>query len=135
LHFCNGDMNNRAWVHPESTEPTVRLIQAVMNELPADRRLDAIHFAIAAGRTPPPLIPEFYTALGGLREVAGKTRLVPGLVHGSQRFEDQVRVLEMIEQNIGARVGAVALACGAGRRGSPELFSLLLERTTRLAVA
>ena len=130
VHLCLGDMNHRALGKLRDTAPLVTLANALARAWPDDRPLEYLHAPFAAAEQPPPVAPEWYAPLSGLRLKPG-TRFVAGVAHEDQALEEQRGVLELIERHVGAPVG-VSHSCGLGRR-EPEAAERALWRVAELA--
>lgn len=114
LHLCYGDMNHKSMGDPEDSEPLVQLANALVRAWPGAQRLEFVHAPFARGEEPPPLDPEFYAPLAGLRLPAG-VRFAAGLVHEGRTVAEMVSLRDRVESLVGRRVD-VGAACGLGRR-------------------
>ena len=133
IHYCNGDLGNKAYIHPDTTQAVVRLANEVTNHWPDGRPLRYIHVPLAAGDTPPPSIyrqPGFYRPLAKL-ELPEETRFFAGFVHEAVNLKTQ-RTLRNYLDGLVKRHVDIAQACGSGRR-SREVARELLKRSVLLA--
>ncbi|GAA3737169.1 hypothetical protein [Salinactinospora qingdaonensis] len=132
VHLCMGDLNHRAMRHLRDTGPIVVAARELLRAWPLDRRLEFIHFPLAAGERPAPVAARFYVQLRHLRTAPTSTRLIAGLVHEGQELTDQRTVLRVVETALKRPVD-VAPACGLGRR-SPEEAAAVLSRAVPLGL-
>ncbi len=118
VHLCTGDLGNKSLVQLSDTAPLVALVKAIVDQWPIDAHpVEYVHVPLAAGELPPSPAPEFYAPLS---ELAGtQVRLIAGLAHEAQSFDEQHRILGHVEEMMQRRVD-VAAACGLGRRPRPD---------------
>lgn len=129
VHLCYGDLGHRAVLRPGDTSALVRLANAVARRWPPGRPLEYLHAPLAAGDEPPPLEPEFYAGLAGLR-LPGPTRFVAGFVHEGRTLDEHRRIMDYVDRAVGCQVD-IAAACGLSRRG-PAAAATVLNRTAEL---
>ncbi|WP_117209320.1 hypothetical protein [Allorhizocola rhizosphaerae] len=129
VHLCLGDMNHRALGRMSDTAPLVALTNAIVKAWPAGRPLEYVHAPFAAAEKPPPTDPGWYEPLRQMRLPDG-TRFVAGMAHEDQELAVQQRIVQMIDELTGRRVG-VSTSCGLGRR-TPEAAARALERISEL---
>lgn len=129
VHLCLGDMNHRALGRMADAGPLVALTNAIVRAWPVGRALEYVHAPFAAAERPPPTEPGWYAPLRRLRLPAG-TRFVAGIAHEDQDLATQRRLLRVIDELTGDRVG-VSTSCGLGRR-SPDAAARALARIGEL---
>ncbi|MBF6329336.1 hypothetical protein IU452_12490 [Nocardia transvalensis] len=133
VHLCLGSMRNKARATLRDARPLVYLANSIARQWPSGRILEYVHGPLAAGDIPPSEKPEFYAPLADLA-LGADTEFYAGLVHDGPTEEQQVRTLHMIEESLGRQVGAVASACGLGRRPR-DVADALMVRAHALATA
>lgn len=131
FHLCVGDMNNKAFSRLDDAETLVMLANPLMNGFPAGRKLEFLHLPLAHGSEPPTSDEAFYAPLSAL-QVQSDMRLIAGFSHEAQSLEEQLKLRELIETQVGRQVD-IAASCGLGRREMAAAESNL-ERSTSLVV-
>ncbi len=123
IHLCLGDMNHRALGRLSDSAPIVKLANAIVRTWPAGRPLDFIHAPLAAAVEPPPLEPEFYEPLRGLRLPPG-TRFIAGFLHEGRTLDEQRVLRDQLDGLLGSPVD-VATSCGLGRRSREDALATI----------
>lgn len=129
VHFCLGDLNNKAYGRMRDTRPFVLLANEVIGRWPANRPLELLHAPFAAADNPATTDPAFYQALNSLR-LPEQTRFAAGIAHESQPLADQQRIRDLVDGLLGREV-LISAACGLGRR-SQEAAQEIFDRTAKL---
>jgi len=130
VHLCLGDLNHRAYGTIADAAPVVHLTNALAARWPAGRPLQYVHAPFAAADQPPPLAPEFYLPLTGLRLPAA-VQFVAGFVHEDRTLAEQRVLRALLDRHLGRPVG-IAAACGLGRR-TPATAEATLDQAAALA--
>jgi hypothetical protein len=131
LHLCLGDMNHRALGQMSNTGPLVALTNAILKAWPAGRPLEYVHAPFAAAEKPPPTDPGWYAPLRQLR-LPADTRFVAGIAHEDQDLAAQRKIVQLIDELVGRRVG-ISTSCGLGRR-TPDAAARALVRISELTI-
>lgn len=126
VHLCLGDMGHRALKQLKDTGPLVHLANALVRRWPTGRTLEFVHLPMSGGDVPPTTKPEFY---GPLRHLVRSVRVIAGIAHEEQAYEDQLVVRGLVEEALERPVD-IATSCGLGRR-TPEAA----ERATKSMLA
>jgi len=130
VHLCLGDMNHRALATLTDSTPVVLLSNAIVKAWPKGRQLEYIHAPFAAAEKVPRTDQAWYAPLRRL-VIPHRTRFIAGFVHEDQDLEQQRKLRDVIERNVGGEVD-VATSCGLGRRSRPAAVAAL-ERTAALS--
>jgi len=123
IHLCLGDMNHRALGRLRDTRPIVALSNAIVARWPAGRHLDFMHVPLAEAVEPPPIEPEFYEPLRGLR-LPPETRFIAGFIHEGRTLEEQRGLMARLDELLGRPVD-VACSCGLGRRSREDALATI----------
>ncbi|MFJ5988464.1 hypothetical protein [Lentzea sp. NPDC092896] len=126
VHLCLGDMGHKALKQLKDTGPLVLLANALVRRWPEGRTLEFVHLPMSGGDVPPTTKPEFYAPL---RKLVPCVRVIAGIAHEEQSYEDQLVVRGLVEEALGRPVD-IATSCGLGRR-TPEAA----ERATKSMLA
>jgi hypothetical protein len=114
IHFCYGDLNNKALVRPETLERMADFANEFISQWPKNKELSYIHFPLAEGNEGPRLNSDYYKPLGKI-QLPKHTRFVAGFVHEKRNADELKQILDHIE-SIRKHEVDVACSCGMGRR-------------------
>jgi hypothetical protein len=132
IHFCYGDLNNKALVRPESLEKMADFTNKLLSQWPKDHELSYIHFPLAEGNEGPRLDSDYYQPLGNI-QMPENVRFVAGFVHEKRSLEELKQLLHQIESIRDHQID-VACSCGMGRRKT-EVGLQLMELMKQLVKA
>lgn len=131
IHFCFGDLNNEALVHPKSLEKLVNLSNKLVEKWPSTHKLDFIHYPLAEADIAPNLEASYYKSLEKV-QLPKSTRFIAGFVHERLDETQHQQLLHHIESARGSQVD-VACSCGLGRRTS-KIADDLLNISSKLSL-
>ncbi|MCH5586002.1 hypothetical protein MK805_13730 [Shimazuella sp. AN120528] len=129
LHFCWGDLNNKALTHAKTLDKMVHFANKLIEKWPEIYRLEYVHFPLAEGEVPPSLELEYYKPLKYVH-LPENIRFVAGFIHEKRNFEESKKILKHIE-SVRSHTVDIACSCGLGRR-NPEVAIYLLKLTGQL---
>ena len=128
IHLCLGDLNNESLAKISTLKKLVSFSNKLVKRIPANRKLEFIHYPLAEGKTPPVTDASFYDVLRKIN-LPHETRFIAGFVHEKLTLEEHKHLLKNIESIRGERVD-IACSCGMGRRTSEtadDLFKIKKE--------
>ena len=131
IHLCLGDLNNESLAKITTLKKLVSFSNKLVKRIPADRKLEFIHYPLAEGKVPPVTDASFYDPLSKINLPHG-TRFIAGFVHEKLSLEEHKQLLKNIENIRGQKV-EIACSCGMGRRTSEtadQLFKIKRELVT-----
>ncbi|WP_221568980.1 hypothetical protein [Alkalihalobacillus sp. TS-13] len=132
IHECYGDLNHKAFTHPQSLDRMVDFTNKLIDVWPKTHELTYIHFPLAIGHLPPTLNRHYYEPLKQI-QLPDHTRFVAGIVHEECDLPELHQILNIIETIRNHKVD-VACSCGMGRR-SPDVSMRLMKFMKQLVEA
>lgn len=131
IHLCLGDLNNEALIRASTMEKMVDFSNRLLETWPQDHPPLYVHYPLAEAADPPRQDAAFYAPFKRVK-LPPSTLFVAGLIHEKLSLEENRRLLKVLEDIRGEKVG-VACSCGMGRRDAATA-DVLLERTKEVAL-